>query len=263
MPDRPNILLITTDTQRCDTLACLGYPHTVSPNLDRLAREGMLFANAHTASPVCLPARCSLLTGVHTPIHGAIENGIRPREHLTVFPDLLRAAGYTNILVGKAHFGPVPDSFAVQITVGEKLADVDDAYGEHLRRHGYARPSHHPNPIPEELFMEAFLIDATIRELERVGASRNGPFFAFCSLVSPHEPPRRRRPTRRATITRWSSCMTWRWSPSKGGTWRTTPATTRCGATCSPGSTSGCGRRTIRSLMAPSPRRSIARRSRR
>ncbi len=53
MPDRPNILLITTDTQRCDTLACLGNQHAVSPNLDRLAREGVLFDNAHTSSPAC------------------------------------------------------------------------------------------------------------------------------------------------------------------------------------------------------------------
>ncbi|MDQ3701353.1 MAG: sulfatase-like hydrolase/transferase, partial [Chloroflexota bacterium] len=64
--DRPNILLITTDTSRTDTLGCYGSPYAVSPNLDRLAAEGVLFEQAHTPSPVCMPARCSLLTGVHT-----------------------------------------------------------------------------------------------------------------------------------------------------------------------------------------------------
>ena len=76
MPTRPNILLITTDTQRWDTLRCMpGAPSFVrSPNLDALAAEGVLFENAHTSSPVCMPTRCSLMTGVHTPIHGCIES---------------------------------------------------------------------------------------------------------------------------------------------------------------------------------------------
>ncbi len=186
MPDRPNILLITTDTQRCDTRACLGNPHAFSPNPDRLAREGVLFHNAHASSPVCGPTRSSILTGVHTPIQGAIEHGVRRRTDLTVFPDLLREAGYANTLVGEAHFEPVSDSFAVRVVVAEKHADVDDAYGRHLRRHGYARPSDHPNPIPEDLFMEAFLVDTTIREIDRAVQEGRGPFFAFCSMVSPH-----------------------------------------------------------------------------
>lgn len=188
MARRPNILLITTDTQRCDTLACLGNPHALSPHLDRLAREGVLFDNAHTSSPVCMPARSSLLTGVHTPVHGAIENGIARHEHLTVFPDLLKTAGYTNIMVGKTHFGPLPDSFDVHHVVGEKNAQRDDPYAEHLRRHGYQRPAAYPHPVPPELFMEAFLVDTTMRELDRAVAEDKGPFFAFCSLVSPHAP---------------------------------------------------------------------------
>ena len=87
---RPNILLITTDTQRWDTLRCMGSEFAVSPNADRLAKEGVLFRQGHTASPVCQPARCSLLTGQHTHIHGCIENGISRRTDLPVFSDLLK-----------------------------------------------------------------------------------------------------------------------------------------------------------------------------
>ncbi len=187
--NRPNILLITTDTQRCDTLACMGSPHAVSPSLDRLAREGVLFDNAHTASPVCSPARCSLLTGLHTPVHGCIENGIGRRTDLMVFPDLLAGAGYHNIMVGKTHFGPVPDSFHARFVLrGEKNQDADDFYAEHIRRHGYGRATGHPNPVPPELFVDAYCADVTMREIDRAVDENKGPFFAFCSLLSPHGP---------------------------------------------------------------------------
>lgn len=186
--DRPNILLITTDTSRTDTLGCYGSPYAVSPNLDRLAAEGVLFEQAHTPSPVCMPARCSLLTGVHTPVHGCIENGLARRTDLAVFPDLLKEAGYTNIMVGKTHFGPVPDSFDVQdILQGGKGVEGDDGYGRHLRAHGFGRATSHPNPVPEELFLEAYLVDRTIEEVERARLT-GSPFFAFCSMLSPHGP---------------------------------------------------------------------------
>jgi len=185
---RPNILLITTDSQRCDTLACMGSAFALSPNLDRLAREGVLFEQGHTSSPVCFPARCSLMTGLHTPVHGGIENGLARYTHFQTIPDVLKAHGYHNIMVGKTHFGPVPDSFDVQHIVGEKFLAMNDCYAEHLRKHGYDRTSDHPNPIPEELFMEAFLVDKTIEEISSWVSKEEKPFFAFCSMVSPHEP---------------------------------------------------------------------------
>ena len=185
--DRPNIVLITTDTQRWDTLACMGSRHGTSPCLDRLADEGVLFEQAHTASPVCMPARVSLLTGYHTPVHGCIENGIDRRVELPVLTDALAAAGYTNVMVGKTHFGPIPDSFHVQrILKGEKGSDSDDFYARHIRSHGYSRSSAHPNAVPPNLFMDAYLADTLISEIETV--RDDGPFFAFCSMPSPHSP---------------------------------------------------------------------------
>ena len=188
MEKKPNIILITTDTQRCDTLKCMGNPHAISPNLDKLAREGVLFTQAHTASPVCMPARCSLLTGLHTPIHGCIENGIARREDIPVFTDYLKEQGYVSIMVGKTHFGLIPDSFDIRYIIeGEKSACKDDCYSRHIKDHGYERASSHPNPIPEELFMDAFLVDTTIDEIKKI-AHGDRPFFAFCSLLSPHSP---------------------------------------------------------------------------
>lgn len=189
LPHFPNILLIMTDTSRCDTIGAYGAKHAVSPALDRLASEGVVFTQSHTASPVCMPARCSLMTGTHTPIHGCVENGVSRRDHLTMMTDLLDAQGYVNLIVGKAHFGRVPSSFHVQhILAGEKSAEVDDFYGDHIRAHGYSRASRHPNPVPPEVFCDAFLVDTMIESLETVVDDGGRPFFGFCSLLSPHAP---------------------------------------------------------------------------
>ncbi len=188
---RPNILLITTDTQRWDSLNCMGNPWAISPNLDRLARQGVLFEQGHTNSPVCGPARCCLLTGTHVPIHGAIENNFQRRTELTPFTDHLAQAGYRNIMVGKTHFkGPIPDSFHAQhVLQGEKSANNDDFYGQHMARHGHDRGTAHPNPVGEDIFCDAFLTDVMIDELRRhQSGAGSEPFFAFLSMLSPHGP---------------------------------------------------------------------------
>ncbi|MFW6026704.1 MAG: sulfatase [Candidatus Woesearchaeota archaeon] len=151
--EKPNILLITTDTQRCDTLKCMGNEKAISPNIDKLADEGVLFEKAHTSSPVCGPTRASLITGVHTPIHGCIENGIKRRDDMPVFTDLLKEQGYTNIMVGKTHFEPIPDSIDI---LKKDLSD------------------------PER-------IQETIKQIKKVSQNKD-PFFAFCSINGPHTP---------------------------------------------------------------------------
>lgn len=178
-------MLITTDTQRCDTLGCMGSPFAVSPNIDRLAREGVMFTQAHTAAPVCQPARCSLLTGQHTHIHGCIENGFARRTDLPVFTDYLREQGYHNILVGKSHFDPVPDSFDVVHLTDEKGRDVRDSYADYLKPFGIARDS---TGVAEEHYMDGFIVDTTIAEIQEALSSGTAPFFAHCSLISPHAP---------------------------------------------------------------------------
>jgi arylsulfatase A-like enzyme len=190
--ESPNILLIVGDTFRCDGIGAYG-SSALSPSLDRLAAEGVRFDDCRTPSPVCCPARSSLLTGQYPVTHGCTENGVERREGMPVFTDALREAGYHTIYVGKTHWGPDPAFDDFHMLRGEKNADNDDFYARHVRALGHSRATRHlaPNPVPAEDFVDAFCARRTIECLERAPTDR--PWFACCSLLSPHgpyDPPR-------------------------------------------------------------------------
>src|SRR5574340_1026564 len=110
-PVRPNIIFIVADDLGAFDLGCFGADADVSPNLDRLAREGMRFTRAYSNSPVCSPARFALITGRwQYRLRGALDEPLGrrsnvlglPPEHPTL-PSLLRAAGWDTALTGKWH----------------------------------------------------------------------------------------------------------------------------------------------------------------
>ncbi len=76
-PELPNILWIMTDEHRVDTLGCYGSPWAHSPNIDRLARRGVLFENAFVQSPICVPSRAATLTGKYAHTCEVLNNGYR------------------------------------------------------------------------------------------------------------------------------------------------------------------------------------------
>ena len=103
---RPNIVFVMTDQHRHDRLSCVsgGVPET--PNLDRLAREGTLFENAYTPSPVCSPARASIFTGQYPAANGVVSNWLPFRGEAVLFTERLQNLGYRTAEVGKLHFVP-------------------------------------------------------------------------------------------------------------------------------------------------------------
>ena len=109
MAKKPNVLLITSDQQHWNTLGVHNL-EIETPNLDRLAREGMLFRRAYCPNPTCTPTRASIITGKHPSQHGAWSLGTKlsENEH-TVGEDFVRA-GYRTALVGKAHFQPLKET---------------------------------------------------------------------------------------------------------------------------------------------------------
>jgi arylsulfatase A-like enzyme len=101
--DRPNVLLITTDQQRWDSLGCAGNAALSTPDLDRLAAGGVLAQRAYAPNPVCTPSRASILTGRLPSGHGAWNVGVNLPQDNPSFAAELAAAGYATALVGKAH----------------------------------------------------------------------------------------------------------------------------------------------------------------
>ena len=106
MAKEPNILILIGDGQRADCLGSAGQPQIKTPNMDRLAWEGMRFTQATTVSPICMPARLSLINGLYPHNYGIWANyGELPATDETFF-QILQRAGYATAHVGKSHYYP-------------------------------------------------------------------------------------------------------------------------------------------------------------
>ncbi|MEM9015532.1 MAG: sulfatase-like hydrolase/transferase, partial [Verrucomicrobiota bacterium] len=103
--EKPNLLVILTDDHRYDALGFLGHPFLETPNLDRLAKEGVYFENAVVTTSLCSPSRASILTGLYAHNHGVIDNYNPFSEDLIFFPTYLQHVGYETAFVGKWHMG--------------------------------------------------------------------------------------------------------------------------------------------------------------
>ena len=100
---RPNIVFYFADQQRWDTLGCYGQPLPVTPNLDQIAENGVLFQNAFTCQPVCGPARACLQTGVYATENGCYRNAIALPSSKETLAEYLNSAGYHTAYIGKWH----------------------------------------------------------------------------------------------------------------------------------------------------------------
>ena len=101
---RVNILFLMDDQHRGDCIGAAGASWLMTPNLDRLAKEGALFNKAYTSLPSCLPARTSLLTGKSPWQHGVLLYTPMATEYETEKPRIFTNAGYRTHAVGKMHF---------------------------------------------------------------------------------------------------------------------------------------------------------------
>ncbi len=104
----PNVLFIMPDEWRGQALRCMGNPDVQTPHLDQLASEGILFRQTFANTPVCCPARATILTGTYTSRNGMVANDLRLKESVVTMADIYGHAGYRTGFIGKWHLDGGP-----------------------------------------------------------------------------------------------------------------------------------------------------------
>lgn len=108
--DQPNVVFILTDDQRWDALSFAGNPHLKTPNIDRLASEGVYFENYFCTTSLCSPSRASILSGLYAHAHGVVNNFTEFPADVPSFPSVLQSIGYETAYIGKWHMGEKNDN---------------------------------------------------------------------------------------------------------------------------------------------------------
>lgn len=108
---KPNILFIMSDDHAYQAISAYSNRLTQTPNIDRIAKEGMLFTNACVTNSICAPSRAVILTGKHSHLNGKIDNHFPFDTNNVTFPQILHQNGYQTAMFGKLHFGNSPKGF--------------------------------------------------------------------------------------------------------------------------------------------------------
>ena len=105
---KPNILFIMSDDHAYQAISAYNNSLTQTPNIDRIANEGMIFSNACVTNSICAPSRAVILTGKHSHLNGKIDNHAKFDDTQLTFPQLFQENGYQTAMFGKLHFGNNP-----------------------------------------------------------------------------------------------------------------------------------------------------------
>ncbi|MBE6717177.1 MAG: arylsulfatase [Ruminococcaceae bacterium] len=195
---KPNIIIINPDQMRADSLHHLGNEAAYTPNLDELSYEGVSFSNAFCQNPVCVPSRCSFMTGLypHTMGHRTMSNLLKPYEE-NLFSDMKKAGYYTmsttrgDLMAGqyKKYHKDLIDKYLMfrmsseracipKANRGEKGSDTYNSFFDGIteeKKSGKAVKN-----------TDDFSVDTAIREIKH--RPKNKPFFMFIGLNFPHPP---------------------------------------------------------------------------
>ena len=108
---RPNILFIMSDDHAYQAISAYNDKLIQTPNIDKIAQEGILFSNASVTNSICAPSRATILTGKFSHINGKVDNIFPFDTTQMTFPQLFQKAGYQTAMFGKLHFGNNPKGF--------------------------------------------------------------------------------------------------------------------------------------------------------
>ena len=213
----PNVILIFTDDQGYQDVGCFGSPDIRTPNLDRLAKEGMKFTDFYVAAPVCSASRAALMTGCYCERVGVTgvlfprnRTGLNPKE-ITI-AEVLKAKGYATACIGKWHLGHLPqflptrqgfDSYygipySNDMTIdpkaplSKKIVLRNGVTVEKIRKE---RPRRNWVPLMRNEEVVEYPADQrlltkryTVESLKFIRANKDKPFFLYLPHTMPHIP---------------------------------------------------------------------------
>ncbi|MCK5378164.1 MAG: sulfatase, partial [Acidobacteria bacterium] len=176
--DPPNVVLITIDTTRADHVGCFGYSEPTTPNIDRLAEEGVLFTKAFTTNPVTLPAHTSILTGTYPLFHGVRDNSTYVvNDEVTTLAEILKERGYrTAAFVGAFVLDGI-------FNLDQGFDTYDDDVGRDWAKDEIERRAANAFGFDER---KANLVTHSAQAWLKTRPS--GPFFLWAHYFDPHQP---------------------------------------------------------------------------
>ncbi len=222
MKKKPNIILIFPDQHRGEIIGCMGDPVAITPNLDKLASEGVLFTQCFTNSPLCIPARATLMTGKYVSEHGVINNNMEADSSSQSHVRNIRDAGYHTAVIGKSHLyqhntenntddkvdvirewgfddiheitGPIASiRYDSPYTEYLKEKGLLEAHRKYLRdyfvkwRSGEAEPwKLRPTPLPKDDHLDSYTGQKAVDWINNYNNEK--PFYLQISFPGPHDP---------------------------------------------------------------------------
>jgi arylsulfatase A-like enzyme len=118
---KPNIVVFCTDQQPAHWLGCMGNEQIKTPNIDEIAKDGVLFKNAYCNTPICMSSRSTMFTGLPSSVHGVRTNGINLDDRYPVLPQILKDNGYKTFSTGKLHL----TSWEIGLEHSPELEEID------------------------------------------------------------------------------------------------------------------------------------------
>lgn len=213
MTQKPNLLFFMPDQLRHDFLSCYGADFIDTPHIDSLAEQGVRYERAYSVSPICVPARAMLLTGMNAIKNGVTDNGQWLRPDLAecgikTWPEMLNEQGYYTAAIGKMHFYPwdINHGFQYRVAAEDKRwIYVRDDYYRFLKEHGCRKlhgnehDGYHENKgaiinkIPWEYSVDHFVGQEACRFIRTLPGifdnyGQEAPFAMMVGFPGPHCP---------------------------------------------------------------------------